>query len=61
MNLMDILKASGGGDSIGQLASAVGIFTFFGIWQILTIRPQTFSLLLFVILYDVLDQSRPSF
>src|SRR5260370_29075105 len=34
-------------------AAALGIFTFFGLWQILSIRPQTFSLFLFVLLYDV--------
>jgi hypothetical protein len=39
------------------VAAAIGIFTFFGLWQILTVRPQTFSLLLFVLLYDVLDRS----
>src|SRR5262249_50739427 len=37
------------------LASAVGVFTFFGLWQLLIIRPQTFSLLLFVLLYGVLE------
>jgi hypothetical protein len=44
------------------VAALVGVFTFLGLWQILTIRPQTFSLLLFVILYDVLDRAerRPS-
>src|SRR5207249_4306860 len=36
-------------------AAALGVFTFFGLWQVLTIRPQTFSLLLFVLLYTVLD------
>ncbi len=40
------------------VASAVGIATFFGLWQILTIRPQTFSLLLFVVTLDVLERSR---
>jgi hypothetical protein len=39
------------------VAVAVGIFTFFGLWQVLTIRPQTFSLLLFVVLYDLLDRA----
>jgi hypothetical protein len=39
------------------VAAAVGIVVFFGLWQILTVRPQTFSLLLFVILYDLLDRS----
>jgi hypothetical protein len=39
------------------VAAGIGIFTFFGLWQILTIRPQTFSLLLFVLLYDVLDRA----
>jgi hypothetical protein len=38
-------------------AAAVGILVFFGLWQVLTVRPQTFSLLLFVVLYDLLDQS----
>jgi hypothetical protein len=43
----------------GSLGTAtfVGAFTFFGLWQVLTIRPQTFSLLLFVILYDLLDRA----
>src|SRR6185437_3675233 len=36
-------------------ASAVGVFAFFGLWQLLIIRPQTLSLLLFVILYGVLE------
>jgi len=39
------------------IASAVGIVTFFGLWEVLSIRPQTFSLLLFVILFDVLERS----
>ena len=39
------------------LAAAAGICVFFGLWQVLTIRPQTFSLLLFVVLYDLLDRS----
>jgi hypothetical protein len=44
------------------VAAAAGIFVFFGLWQVLTIRPQTFSLLLFVVVYDLLDRSekRPS-
>jgi hypothetical protein len=46
-------RASG---SLG-LASAMGVFTFFGLWQVLTIRPQTFSFLLFVLLYQVLDRA----
>jgi hypothetical protein len=37
------------------VAAGLGIFTFFGLWQLLIIRPQTFSLLLFVLLYAVLD------
>jgi hypothetical protein len=39
------------------LAVAVGVFTFFGLWQLLAIRPQTFSLFLFVLLYDLLDRA----
>src|SRR5262249_997174 len=36
------------------VASALGVFTFFGLWQVLTIRPQTFSFLLFVLLYGIM-------
>jgi hypothetical protein len=38
-------------------AAGAGVFVFFGLWQVLTIRPQTFSLLLFVVLYDLLDRA----
>jgi hypothetical protein len=38
-----------------MLSGAVGVFTFFGLWQLLIIRPQTFSLLLFVVLLAVLE------
>jgi hypothetical protein len=38
---------------------AVGTGTFFGLWQLLIIRPQTFSLLLFVLLYGVLELAVP--
>src|SRR5579862_7611865 len=38
-------------------AMAIGTLTFLGLWQVLTIRPQTFSLLLFVIIYDILERS----
>ena len=38
------------------VALGVGIFTFFGLWHILSIRPQTLSLLLFVALYDMLER-----
>jgi len=37
------------------MATTVGVLTFFGLWNVLTIRPQTYSLLLFVALYAVLD------
>lgn len=43
-------------DSLG-VAAVVGVVTFLGLWQLLTLRPQTMSLLLFVVLYDVLDRS----
>lgn len=36
------------------LSAGIGVFTFFGLWQVLLIRPQTFSLLLFVALYGLL-------
>jgi hypothetical protein len=38
-------------------ASLVGAAVFVGIWQVLTIRPQTFSLFLFVLLLDILERS----
>jgi hypothetical protein len=38
-----------------MLSGAVGVFTFFGLWQLLIIRPQTFSLLLFVALLVVME------
>jgi hypothetical protein len=41
------------------MASAgMGIFTFLGLWQLLIIRPQTFSLLLFVVIYALLELSK---
>ena len=42
------------------IAAAVGAASFFGLWQVLTIRPQTFSLLLFVILLDILTRQKRS-
>src|SRR5438128_4994279 len=39
------------------VGSAVGIAAFFGIWQVLTIRPQTLSLLLFVLMLDLLERA----
>ncbi len=36
-------------------AVAVSIFAFFGLWQLLIIRPQTLSLFLFVLLHGVLE------
>lgn len=40
-----------------RLACALGIFAVFAFKQMLTIRPQTFSLFLFILLYEVLDLS----
>jgi hypothetical protein len=37
------------------IAAAIGIFTFLGCWQVLTIRPQSISLLLFAAEYLALD------
>ncbi len=36
-------------------SAAMGIFAFLGLWQLLIIRPQTFSLLLFVLIYTMLE------
>jgi hypothetical protein len=38
-------------------ASAACLFAFFGLWQLLIIRPQTLSLLLFVLLYGILEEA----
>ena len=38
-------------------ASLVGAGVFVGIWHVLTIRPQTFSLFLFVLLLDLLERA----
>jgi len=44
----------------GSLVGAmmVGIAVFLGLWHVITIRPQTFSLVLFVLLFDVLERCR---
>lgn len=39
------------------LACGLAAFVFLGLWQLLLIRPQTFSLLLFVLLYTVLERA----
>jgi hypothetical protein len=36
-------------------AGGLGVFAFLGLWQLLIIRPQTFSLLLFVLAYAALE------
>ncbi len=38
----------------GALSTAITSFTFLGLWQTFLIRPQSFSLLLFVLLYHIL-------
>ncbi|MCS6850783.1 MAG: hypothetical protein NZ700_06400 [Gemmataceae bacterium] len=40
-----------------RLAGFLGVFAFLTLWQLLIIRPQTFSLLLFVLLLLVLDRA----
>jgi len=37
------------------LAGGLGVFAFLGLWQLLIIRPQTFSLLLFMLLYGTME------
>lgn len=39
------------------IAMAVGLGVFLGLWQVLTIRPQSFSLLLFVVFLGILYRS----
>jgi hypothetical protein len=45
-----------------RIAAAVGVCAFLGLWQTLLIRPQSFSMLLFVVLYALLlaAHRRPS-
>jgi hypothetical protein len=38
-------------------AALAGGIAFFGVWEVLTIRPQTLSMLLFVIVFDLLERS----
>src|SRR5262249_54310896 len=53
-------RAAGGRADL--VAAGGGVFVFFGLWQLLIIRPQTFSLLLFVLLQGVLEraEARPA-
>ena len=37
------------------VACGLGLFVFLGMWQLILIRPQTFSLLFFVLLYAILE------
>ncbi len=55
MSLVVWLCRRGSGSLL--VAALVGVFTFFGLWQLLIIRPQTFSLLLFVLLYAALEMA----
>lgn len=41
-----------------RIAAAVGVCVFLGLWQTLLIRPQSFSVLLFVALYSLLLRAR---
>jgi hypothetical protein len=41
-----------------QCASLAGVFAVLGIWQLLLIRPQTLSFLLFVTMFLVLEEAR---
>ncbi|MBY0523634.1 MAG: hypothetical protein K2R98_09545 [Gemmataceae bacterium] len=40
-----------------RLAAALGLFAFFGLWQFMTVRPQSFAFLLFLLLYTILERS----
>lgn len=42
------------------IAMGLGLACFLGLWEVLTIRPQTLSLLLFVAMVDLLDRSEKS-
>jgi hypothetical protein len=55
MGLLVLLAWRRGGALIA--AVAVGLLAFFGLWQLLIIRPQTLSLLLFVILHGLLEEA----
>ena len=45
---------------VGAMLPAViaGGVAFFGLWEVLTIRPQTLSMLLFVLILDLLERSQ---
>src|SRR5205823_9527468 len=53
--LVQLCRRRTGSDLAAVLAGAVA---FFGVWEVLTIRPQTLSMLLFVAVFDVLERSR---
>src|SRR5581483_3535435 len=40
-----------------SLAMGLGIIAFLGMWEVLTVRPQTFSLLFFVVEYALLERA----
>jgi hypothetical protein len=52
--LVHLARRRSGSLPAGVLA---GAFAFLGAWEVLTIRPQTLSMLLFVILFDLLERS----
>src|SRR5439155_21414322 len=53
--LVRLCRRRTGSDLAAVLAGAVA---FFGVWEVLTIRPQTLSMLLFVVVYDMLERSQ---
>src|SRR5262245_18268374 len=55
MALLVLLSRARSGSML--VAGGVGLFVFVGLWQFILIRPQTFSFLLFVLLYFLLEQS----
>jgi drug/metabolite transporter superfamily protein YnfA len=52
--LVYLCRRRTGSDLAAVIAGAIA---FFGVWEVLTIRPQTLSMLLFVIVYDLLERS----
>src|ERR1700677_2612305 len=53
--LVYLCRRRTGSDLAAALAAGIA---FFGVWEVLTIRPQTLSMLLFVIVYDLLERSQ---
>jgi hypothetical protein len=53
--LVNTCRRRAGSLTAGMIAAGIA---FLGVWEVLTIRPQTASMLLFVLVFDLLERSR---